>query len=128
MLKSLSVIALLIGIGTIAVARPVCAVRQPVTFVLTADSVDVNQYVGKYNLGNNGVIPSYTITVKDGQLYGEAEGYGAFKLVKQKDADTWQSTSSYGSMILFTRDAKTNAVTGLKLTIQGNELIGTREK
>ncbi len=125
-MKLLFLIALL-GTASIGMARPTTPsiTHSPATI---ADSVDINQYVGRYNLGNNGVIAAYTITVKDGQLFGEAEGYGAFKLIKQKDTDTWQSTSSYGSMIVFTRDAQTKAVTGLKLIIQGNELIGKREK
>jgi hypothetical protein len=128
MFKSLLITALLAA-PALTMARQ-SSFSAPVTALkaFAADSADINQYVGKYNLGNNGVIPSYTITVKDGQLFGQAEGYDAYKLVKQKDADTWQSTSSYGSMIVFTRDAVTNAVTGLKLTIQGNELVGTREK
>ncbi len=115
---------LLLGTATVSLARP--TITRSIVSVMASDSVDLNQYVGKYVIGGNDIITAYTISVKEGQLFGEAEGYGAYKLIKQKDAETWQSTSSYGSMIVFTRDAKTNAVTGLKLIIQGNELIGKK--
>jgi hypothetical protein len=47
-------------------------------------------------------------------------------LLKQKDVDTYISTSSYGSTIIFTRDATTKKVTGIKMILQGNEVIGTK--
>jgi hypothetical protein len=72
-------------------------------------------------------ISSFVITVKDGDLYGEADSYGANKLLKQAEEDKFVSTSSYGSTIIFTRDA-TKKVNGLQLIIQGNTLEATRDK
>ncbi|MCY7349777.1 MAG: DUF3471 domain-containing protein [Cytophagaceae bacterium] len=93
-----------------------------------ADSVDVQQYAGRYKMPEGTPIAAYTVTLENGEVFGEADGYGKFKLIRQKDADTYLSTSSYGSTIIFTRDATSKQVSGLKMLIQGNELIAVKEK
>lgn len=89
---------------------------------VVADSLA--EYVGEYKM--SALFTTYKITIDGGNLYGEADSYGANKLIKQKVADTFLSTSSYGSTIVFTRDASTKKVTGIKMILQGNEVTGTK--
>ncbi|MBO0951123.1 DUF3471 domain-containing protein [Fibrella forsythiae] len=90
-----------------------------------SDSLRV--YAGTYTFSGGSPISTFTITVKDGFLYGDA-GMGENKLIKQAQADQFKSTSSYGSIITFIRDAATKAVTGLTLAAQGQELSATKAK
>ena len=88
----------------------------------------LEKYTGKYVFTTSGSpISSFTITEKAGELFGEADSYGANKLIKQAEADKFVSTSSYGSTIIFVRHAETKKVTGLQLLIQGNTLEATKE-
>lgn len=91
-----------------------------------ADSLTA--YVGTYTFTSGSPVSKYIITADKGILYGEADSYGKNKLVKQPAADTYQSTSSYGSMITFVRDATTKAVTKLMLSAQGNDLSAQKDK
>lgn len=68
-----------------------------------------------------------TITTEGRDLYGEADSYGRYKLLKQDEPDTYKSTSSYGSIIVFSRDASTGRITGLTLRIMGQEAVAKRE-
>ncbi len=92
-----------------------------------ADSTNLKAYAGTYTFASDSPLQKYMITVDKGDLYGEADSYGKNKLVKQAKADTYQSTSSYGSMITFVRDAVTKAVTSLTIAIQGTELSAKKE-
>lgn len=93
----------------------------------TADTTNLTAYAGTYTFASGSPLSTYTVTVKDGSLNGDA-GMGNYKLVKQPKADTFQSTSSYGSMITFLRDATTKKVTGLTLAAQGRELSAVKEQ
>lgn len=93
----------------------------------SADTTNLATYTGTYTFASGSPISTYTVAVKEGSLTGDA-GMGNYKLVKQPKADTFQSTSSYGSMITFTRDAATKKVTGLTLAAQGQELSAVKEK
>lgn len=103
-------------------AKPVPVKKMILSKNMVADSLA--EYVGEYKMSD--LFSIYKITLDGGNLYGEADSYGANKLLKQKDADTFLSTSSYGSTIVFTRDATTKKVTGLKLNAQGNEVTGKK--
>ncbi len=94
----------------------------------TAAADSLKAYVGTYTFASGSPVSKFTVTVDKGVLYGEADSYGTNKLVKQPATDTYQSTSSYGSMITFQRDATTKAVTSLTLSAQGNELSAKKEK
>ena len=89
---------------------------------MVADSLD--EFVGEYKMKE--YFAAYKVTKDGGFLYGEADSYGNNKLIKQKEIDTYVSTSSYGTTIIFTRDPATKKVTGLKMLLQGNEVIGTK--
>ncbi len=93
----------------------------------TTDSTSLKAYVGSYTFASGSPLQKYVITADKGDLYGEADSYGKNKLVKQAKADTYQSTSSYGSMITFVRDAATKAVTSLSIAAQGTELTAKKD-
>jgi Domain of unknown function (DUF3471) len=84
-----------------------------------ADSLE--EYVGTYNF-KDGMFNTYTITLKDGALQGEADSYGVYKLIKKEKPDVFQSTSQYASIITFKRNPDTKKVTGLSLLIQETEM------
>ena len=92
-----------------------------------SDSTALNAYVGTYKFGSGSPVQKYTVTAEKGDLYGEADSNGKNKLMKQDKADTFKSTSSYGSIITFLRDAATKAVTGFGLEVQGNELNAKKD-
>ncbi len=121
-MKKLLFIAFLMCLFASIWAKPMPVKKLILQKTIAADSL--HEYVGEYKMSDYFAI--YKITLDGGNLYGEADSYGANKLIKQKVADTFVSTSSYGSTIIFTRDATTKKVTGLKLMLQGNEVIGKK--
>jgi hypothetical protein len=101
---------------------------QPaVPVVASADSANLNAYAGTYTFPSGSPIQKFTVSTEKGELYGEADTFGKNKLVKQAKADTYQSTSSYGSMITFVKDVANKAITGLTLSAQGTELVAKKE-
>ncbi len=106
----------LLAIGTVANAQ-----------TTSTDSTALKAYVGTYTFGSGSPVQKYTVTAEKGDLYGEADSNGKNKLLKQEKADTFKSTSSYGSIITFLRDAATKAVTGFGLDAQGTELNAKRD-
>lgn len=92
----------------------------------TAPADSLKEYVGTYKMKGDAPFQSYTITFADGSISGEADSYGANKLVKKEGVDKFQSTSSYGSIITFTRNAD-KKVTGLKMEIQGSEILADKQ-
>jgi hypothetical protein len=97
------------------------------TPVVATAITNLTEYAGKYSFSSGSPLSTYAVTVKDGALHGDA-GMGTYKLNKLDKADQFQSTSSYGSIITFTRDATTKAITGLTLAAQGQELTATKDK
>jgi hypothetical protein len=88
-----------------------------------ADSTEFKDYYGSYKLADNPMVEKMKVFFKDGELLGEASGYPATKLTRKKDDEFEES--SFGAVITFTRtDGK---VTGIKIAVQGQELIGTKE-
>ncbi len=128
-MKSILTTWLVTGLLTGAVAVTSNAQTQPATVpVPTADSTNLSAYTGVYTFGSGSPVQKFTVSNEKGDLYGEADSFGKNKLVKQAKADTYQSTSSYGSIITFVRDAANQAVTGLTLAAQGTELSANKEK
>jgi hypothetical protein len=110
-----------------ATASATCPHPASVNIALAAtDSVNLPEYAGKYTFATNGYFTTATIVVKDGALFSEVDSYGSNKLLPQKATDTFQSTSTYGSVYEFVRGAD-KRVTGLKLTIQGNTVEAKKE-
>ena len=92
------------------------------------DSTALKAYVGTYTFGSGSPVQKYMVTADKGDLYGEADSNGKNKLLKQDKADTFKSTSSYGSIITFLRDVATKAVTGFGLEAQGTQLTAQKDK
>jgi Domain of unknown function (DUF3471) len=85
----------------------------------------LSDFIGTYKMET--FFELATITEKDGFLYAELDGYGVNKLIKQPETDTFKSTSSYGTIFIFQRDAS-NKVVGVKLKIMDNEVNGIKTK
>lgn len=128
-MKSFLCAGLLISLLSMASVVQSNAQTQPATAVpvVSADSANLNDYTGTYTFSSGNPIQKFTVSVDKGELYGEADTFGKNKLVKQAKTDTYQSTSSYGSIITFVRDAAKKTVTGLTLAAQGSELVGNKE-
>lgn len=121
-MKKLILIAFCIGIYTSISAKPTPIKKLVFQKQIVADSLD--EFLGEYKMKE--YFAAYKVTKDGGFLYGEADSYGNNKLIKQKESDTYVSTSSYGTTIIFIRDPATKKVTGLKMLLQGNEVIGTK--
>ncbi|GAB3936831.1 DUF3471 domain-containing protein [Larkinella terrae] len=123
---------LLVFAFALTAASPLAfASNSPVSKTATvqqADSTDLKAYTGKYTFAQNDTFKQFTITLENGDLYGAVDEYPKNKLVKQSAPETFKSTSEYGSIFTFTRDAATKAVTGFSIKIMGNELSATRDK
>jgi hypothetical protein len=90
------------------------------------DTAGLEQYAGVYNF--DGQLTKATVIVKENALFSEVDSYGSNKLIALPDADTFQSTSTYGSIYVFQRDAVTKMVTGVILKLMGQEIMGKKAK
>jgi hypothetical protein len=82
-------------------------------------------YVGVYKLDENGMIDTYTVTFEDKKLYGQASGYDRTELTKQADAHAFKS--GYGSDVIFSQETADKPFNKVKLVIQGNTVMGTKQ-
>lgn len=98
------------------------------SYAQTPAADSLNAYAGTYTFASGSPVNTFIVTVDQGTLYGEVDGNGKNKLLKQPAVDTFKSTSSYGSVITFLRDAATKAITGFTLIAQGTELSAKKEK
>jgi hypothetical protein len=96
------------------------------SFAQTAkDSVAIlKEFAGTYKMKE--IFGKYTVVYKDGALYAEADSYGENKIIPQATANTFQSTSSYGTIVTFVRDEKKKVV-GVKLKLMDQEVEGDKE-
>lgn len=115
---------LTISVSLSAVARPVCKVAAG---HVAADSTAWTQYAGTYSFPEGSPASAVTITLDKGELYGEVDGYGKYKILRQTEENSFKSTSSYGTVYIFQRDANKN-VTGVLLQVMGQELVATKNK
>ena len=89
------------------------------------DSVNLAEYAGIYKFKEQ--FQQVTIELKDGSLFAEVDSYGSNKINKQKEDDTFLSTSSYGTIYVFQRNADKKIV-AVKLKLMGQEIVGEKEK
>ncbi|WP_018619718.1 DUF3471 domain-containing protein [Spirosoma luteum] len=113
---TLVLLSSLLSIGTAASAQ-----------TTATDSTALKAYVGTYTFGEGSPVRKYVVTLNKGDLFGQADDMGSNKLVKKESDDTYQSTSSYGSVITFSRDTATKAITGFKMAVQGAELAAKKD-
>ena len=117
-----------IAIATFAVSAyakttTVSANNMTISQSIVADSTEFKDYFGSYKMADNPMVEKMKVFFKEGELYGMASGYPETKLTRKKDDEFEES--SFGAVISFTRtDGK---VTGIKVAVQGQELIGTKE-
>jgi len=88
---------------------------------------ELKDLAGTYSFPDGSPVAKFIVLEKDGSIYGEADTYGSFKLEKQPETDTYKSTSSYGSIIVFSRDSGTKSVISLTLKVQGQELVASKD-
>lgn len=90
---------------------------------VVADSTEFRDYYGSYKMADNPMVDKMKVFFKEGDLYGEASGYPATKLTRKKEDEFEES--NFGAVITFTRiDGKVN---GIKVSVQGQELVGTKD-
>ena len=121
-MKRLRTISFLISLALLASFANAQTSTAPAT-----DSTALKAYVGTYTFESGSPVQKFTVTTDKGSLYGEADTMGKNKLVKQDKDDMFKSTSSYGSVLTFNRDAN-KAVTSFSMAIQGATLTATKDK
>jgi len=115
---------LVVSVRVSSYGTPILTVPAP---LLMADSTDLQAYAGTYEFASGSPLSQFVIKLEKGDLYGEADSYGANQLLKQPEPDTFKSTSQYGSVLTFTRNATTKAVAGFKMAIMGQELVARKK-
>jgi len=118
----ITVIASFFAVSSFAKIEPT-SLNISISKVVIADSTEFNDYYGSYKMTDNQMVEKMKLFFKDGSLQGEATGYPPTKMTRKKD-DEFEETS-FGAVITFIRtDGK---VTGIKVAVQGQELVGTKE-
>ncbi len=121
-MKTLSTL-LLVGVGFLLMSLT----QSTPSTTISASADSLSEYVGTYKMKDNGYFSEFKVTLQEGFLYGEADQNGANKLLKQDKADTFKSTSQYGSIITFKRNPETKKVVGLSLLIQDTEMNADKQ-
>ncbi|MCU0340011.1 MAG: DUF3471 domain-containing protein [Spirosomaceae bacterium] len=91
----------------------------------TPDSTALKEYAGVYKFSET--FTQCTVVYKNGAIWAEVDENGQNKLLPQKDADKFQSTSSYGTVFTFRRNAN-KVITSVKLELMGQEIIAEKAK
>jgi hypothetical protein len=87
-----------------------------------AQDSPLKEYLGKYTFAEGSPVTEVVLTVEDSVLVSTSS-VGAFPLEK-KGVDTFY-LAAYDALVIFKRDGN-NVVTGVGITMQGMELIGTK--
>ncbi len=90
---------------------------------ITTDSTEFKDYLGSYKMADNPFAEKMKIIFKDGDLYGQATGYPNIKLTR-KNEDEFEEIN-FGAIVIFTR--VNGIVSGIKVSVQGQELAGMKE-
>lgn len=90
---------------------------------ITADSTELKDYLGSYKMAENPFAEKMKIVFKDGDLHGQVTGYPNIKLTR-KNGDEFEEIN-FGAIIIFTR--VNGIVSGIRVSVQGQELTGTKE-
>jgi hypothetical protein len=87
------------------------------------DSLDFKDYYGSYKMADNPFTQKMKIYFKAGELFGQASDYPETKLMRKKDDEFEES--NFGAQIIFVRTS--GVISGIKVLVQGQELIGIKE-
>jgi hypothetical protein len=90
----------------------------------SADEPKLSDYVGVYKMAD--FFQEAIVTEKEGFLYAELDSYGNNKLLKEPQEDTFKSTSSYGTIFIFKRDANKKVI-GVMLKLMDQEVSGVKK-
>lgn len=90
-----------------------------------ATAVNLQDYAGTYKMAE--FFTTATLEVKNGELFAELDAHGSNKLLKEAAKDVFKSTSSYGTIFMFKRNAE-GKVVSVKLELMGQEVTGEKEK
>jgi LPS O-antigen subunit length determinant protein (WzzB/FepE family) len=125
MKKSIFIIIALATFTVSAYAKTTTVLVKNITLSqsIKADSTEFKDYYGSYKMADNPMVERMKAYFKDGEFWGEATGYPPTKLTRKKDDEFEES--SFGAVITFTRTG--GIVTGIKIAVQGQELLGTKE-
>ncbi len=96
---------------------------KPEVRISLADSLEFKDYYGSYKMLDNSYFQKLRIFFKAGVLFGQASDYPESKLTKKKDDEFEEE--NYSAQIIFIRTD--GQVTGVKVLVQGQEIIGTKE-
>ncbi|MEA5426867.1 hypothetical protein [Arcicella lustrica] len=87
------------------------------------DSLDFKDYYGSYKMADNPYVQKMKVYFKAGELFGQASDYPETKLIRKKEDEFEES--NFGAQIIFVRTD--GLISGVKVIVQGQELIGTKE-
>lgn len=90
--------------------------------VILADSIDLNEYVGKYKLAEGSPVESVSFVIKEGKLVGQAGEYPETTL-SPKVKDIFEDSGMGG---IFTFMRTDGIVKKLKIEVQGFELLAEK--
>jgi hypothetical protein len=91
--------------------------------VISTDSTEFKEFLGNYKMAENPFADKMKVFFKDGDLYGQVTGYPETKLIRKKEDEFEES--SFGAVVTFTR--VNGIVSGIKVSVQGQDLLGTKE-
>jgi len=88
-----------------------------------SDSTEFKDYLGSYKMDENPFAEKMKIVFKEGNIFGQVAGYPALKLIRKKEDEFEES--NFGAVIIFSR--VNGIVSGVKVSVQGQDLFGTKE-
>lgn len=91
----------------------------------TPQGTGVEEYAGIYKI-KDGPLSTVTVSTESGKLFAEVDSYGKNEILKQDKADTFKSTSSYGTVYTFQRNADKKVVS-VKIALMEQELVAEKE-
>ena len=106
----------------------VCTIRaeiRPISNAICVADSTLKMYIGVYKLEENGMIDTYTVTFESGKLYGQANGFNKTELTMQLENHAFKS--GYGSDVIFSQEAADKPINKVKLVVQGNTVMGTKQ-
>lgn len=91
----------------------------------TQQGAGIEEYAGIYKI-KDGPLSAITVSAENGKLFAEVDSYGKNEILKQDKADTFKSTSSYGTVYTFQRNADKKVV-AVKIALMEQELVAEKE-
>ena len=99
--------------------------QTPTAKDTAATTLNLQDYAGTYKMAD--FFTEATLEVKNGELFAELDAHGSNKLLKEAAKDVFKSTSSYGTIFSFLRNAE-GKVISVKLELMGQDVSGVKEK